>query len=242
MLVGAWQNMAWVSPPTFGGHMEITDDLVSQLAQADINLLIVGEAGVGKEDAARTIHRMSKRAAMPFLTLDCGAPTETITARLFGHPEAPSAAPQAAPGLLEMASGGSVFLAEVGELEIAVQTELLRVVETREFVPHGGSQTRRVDVRYFAATSRDLESDMREGKFRMDLFFRLNGITLEILPERLGSGWSRPAPPMKGSSVDPDDPLLLAALAATAGSKTRAAQMLDLFPRPRKLKPTRPKR
>jgi DNA-binding NtrC family response regulator len=153
------------------------DDLVARAANTRINGLIHGELGVGKKELARTIHRMSPRAGGPFLILDCTAPTETILTELLGRESD-------GPGLLEKAKGGDLLLAEVGELDIATQSKLMRVVETRQVVRQGGHEANIVDLRFIASTSRNLESQARAGKFRLDLFYRLTGFILEIKPLR----------------------------------------------------------
>jgi DNA-binding NtrC family response regulator len=147
-----------------------------------ITILVLGETGTGKEVLANWIHRQSPRAAGPFVCINCAALTETLLeSELFGHEKgAFTGAGAANPGLLETAAGGTVFLDEIGEMNAAFQTKLLRALETREIMRVGGRVPRAIDVRFIAATNRDLEADVANKAFRQDLFFRLNGISLTI--------------------------------------------------------------
>ncbi|TMQ21669.1 MAG: sigma-54-dependent Fis family transcriptional regulator [Deltaproteobacteria bacterium] len=160
--------------------------LVDRIAVGTISVLILGETGVGKEVLAEAIHRRSPRAAAPLLRLNCAALTETLLeSELLGHDKgAFTGAVQAKPGLLESADGGTVFLDEIGELPPATQVKLLRVIESREVLRVGSLRPRPIDVRFIAATHRDLEARIDAGLFREDLYFRLNGVTLEIPPLR----------------------------------------------------------
>jgi DNA-binding NtrC family response regulator len=137
---------------------------------------------VGKEVLARAIHASSARAAREIVCVNCAALSETLLeSELFGHERgAFTGATQAKPGLLETAPGGTVFLDEVGELPATLQATLLRVIETREVLPVGGRKPRPIDVRFIAATNRDLEAEVSRGAFRRDLYFRLNGMTLTV--------------------------------------------------------------
>jgi two-component system, NtrC family, response regulator AtoC len=159
-------------------------------AQALINILILGETGVGKEVLARAIHERSQRAKGPFLGLNCAALSETLLeSELFGHEKgAFTGAMMTRPGLFESADGGTVFLDEVGELPNSIQVKLLRVIEERRVLRVGGRAPRDIDVRFLSATNRDLEMEVGRGGFRQDLFFRLNGLSLNIPPlrERVG--------------------------------------------------------
>jgi DNA-binding NtrC family response regulator len=160
--------------------------LASRAAAGTIGVVILGETGVGKDVLARWIHDASPRAARPFVAVNCAALSESLLeSELFGHERgAFTGAAQPKEGLLETAPGGTVFLDEVGELPPATQAKLLRVVETREVLRVGGVRARKVDVRFVAATNRDLEADVARGAFRRDLYFRLNGMTLSIPPLR----------------------------------------------------------
>jgi DNA-binding NtrC family response regulator len=160
--------------------------LAEKAAARDINVLILGETGVGKEILAETIHRASKRAGRPFLCLNCGGLNESLReSELFGYERgAFTDAKNTKPGLLEAASGGTVFLDEIGEMSAAVQAMLLRAIETKQVTRVGGVQPKMIDVRFVAATHRDLVQDIKDKRFRSDLYYRLNGITLEIPPLR----------------------------------------------------------
>ena len=164
--------------------------LVQRIAVGMISVILLGETGVGKEVLADQLHRASPRAAKPFLRLNCAALTESLLeSELFGHERgAFTGAIQAKPGLLETAQGGTVFLDEVGELPLSTQVKLLRVIEERQVMRVGAVKPRPIDVRFIAATNRDLEAEVAFGSFRRDLFFRLNGISLVIPPlrERVG--------------------------------------------------------
>lgn len=161
-------------------------ELVACVADSTISVLIMGETGVGKEVLAETVHRQSQRADGAFLRLNCAALSESLLeSELFGHERgAFTGAVAQKRGLLETAGGGTVFLDEVGELPLAMQAKLLRVVEERVVTRVGGLEPRSLDVRFIAATNRDLEAEVARGGFRQDLFFRLNGITLVIPPLR----------------------------------------------------------
>ena len=159
---------------------------VDRAAQALINVLVLGETGVGKEVLARTVHERSGRATKPFLSINCAAISESLLeAELFGHEKgAFTGAAQAHPGLFESVDGGTLFLDEIGELPAATQVKLLRVLEERKVLRVGGRTPRAIDVRFIAATHRDLEADAETGRFRQDLLFRLNAFTLFIPPLR----------------------------------------------------------
>lgn len=161
-------------------------DLVERVAPGDICILILGETGVGKEVMAEEVHRQSPRRDKPFLRLNCAALSDTLLeSELFGHERgAFTGANQTKAGLLETAQGGTVFLDEIGELPMPVQVKLLRVLEERKVWRVGGIKPRDIDVRFVAATNRDLEVAVAEHTFRQDLYFRLNGVTLQIPPLR----------------------------------------------------------
>jgi transcriptional regulator with PAS, ATPase and Fis domain len=160
--------------------------LAEKAAAGTINVLITGETGVGKELLAETVHRLSPRRRGPYVCLNCAALSETLLeSELFGHERgAFTGAVQAKPGLMETAHGGTLFMDEVGELPLTTQAKLLRVLETREVARLGSVKPRKIDVRFLAATNRNLEAEVARGAFRNDLFFRLNGITLTIPPLR----------------------------------------------------------
>jgi transcriptional regulator with PAS, ATPase and Fis domain len=170
-----------VDDPTPGG----VHPTVARIAASPINLLLHGETGAGKEVLARTVHALSKRAG-PFLALNCAAVhTGLLESELFGHERgAFTGAVQARPGLLESAAGGTVFLDEIGDLPLEVQAKLLRVIEAREVFRLGSAKPVALDVRFVAATHRDLRDDVARGAFREDLYYRLDGVTLAIPPLR----------------------------------------------------------
>jgi DNA-binding NtrC family response regulator len=166
--------------------MQELHGLAARIASGTISVLILGETGVGKEVLGERIHRLSPRAAKPYLRLNCAALSETLLeSELFGHERgAFTGAVGTKQGLLETADGGSVFLDEVGDLPLALQAKLLRVLEDRVVTRVGGLKPRPLDVRFIAATNRDLEAEVARGAFRQDLYFRLNGATLVIPPLR----------------------------------------------------------
>jgi len=159
-------------------------DVARQVAPVDTNVLVAGESGTGKELFARYLHMNSARAAGPFFAINCGAFTEELlTNELFGHEKgAFTGAANMKKGLIEMASGGTLFLDEVTEMPTSMQVKLLRVIQERELLRVGGTETVKVDVRLVAATNRDVQEAVRNGSFRQDLYFRLNVITLRIPP------------------------------------------------------------
>jgi DNA-binding NtrC family response regulator len=161
-------------------------EISARAASSNINVLILGETGVGKEVLAQTVHQLSPRSSKPILCLNCaGLPENLLESELFGHERgAFTGATQAKLGLLETAQGGTVFLDEVGELSLSIQAKLLRVIDSREFLRVGALKSRSIDVRFISATNRDLESEVLRNTFRRDLFFRLNGISLTIPPLR----------------------------------------------------------
>jgi len=164
--------------------------LAERVAKSTINVLLLGETGVGKDVLARRIHAMSPRADKPFLPLNCGAlPDQLLESELFGHEKGSfTGATDTKQGLLEAADGGTVFLDEVGELPMSIQVKLLRVLEERTARRVGGIRSRPFDIRFIAATNRDLSEAVQEGSFRADLFYRLNGISLYIPPLRQRTG------------------------------------------------------
>jgi len=160
--------------------------LVARIAPADISVLLLGETGVGKEVVAETLQRRSRRADGPFLRLNCAALSETLLeSELFGHERGSFTGATATKlGLLETAAGGTVLLDEVGELPMAVQVKLLRVLEERAVLRVGGVTPIAIDVRFVAATHRDLAVEIGRGRFREDLYYRLAGVTLTVPPLR----------------------------------------------------------
>lgn len=161
--------------------------LVDRIAPGTISVLLVGETGVGKEVVACAIHERSPRKNKPYVKLNCSAfPENLLESELFGYEAgAFSGARTAKLGLFETANGGTVLLDEIGEMPITIQAKLLRVIETGELIPVGGTRVRKLDVRFLAATNRDLQDRIRKGQFREDLYFRLSGVVLEVPPLRI---------------------------------------------------------
>ena len=159
---------------------------VSRVAATEASVLITGESGTGKELIARAIHSNSPRRDKPLIKLNCAAlPTGLVESELFGHEKgAFSGAIQRRIGRFELANGGTIFLDELGEMSLDVQVKLLRVLQEREFERVGGTQSIKTDVRIIAATNRDLKKLVREGKFREDLFYRLNVFPIALPPLR----------------------------------------------------------
>jgi len=159
---------------------------LEKVAPSDLTVLITGETGTGKELVARGIHNASSRKTKPFVVLDCGAiPKDLIESTLFGHEKGSfTGAVGQFRGCFEQASGGTIFLDEIGELDISLQPKLLRVLEQREIKRVGGDRTIKVDVRVLAATNRDLRAMVNNGTFREDLYFRLSVMNAEMPPLR----------------------------------------------------------
>jgi transcriptional regulator with AAA-type ATPase domain len=168
------------------GAMHELERVISRIAAGSISVLLLGETGVGKEMMAEKIHALSPRSKKPLVRLHCGAlPEALLESELFGHAKgAFTGAVESKPGLLETAQEGSVLLDEVGELPPSIQVKLLRVLDSRQVLRVGGLQPRDLDVRFIAATNRDLEAEVQRGTFRQDLYFRLNGIALTVPPLR----------------------------------------------------------
>ena len=160
--------------------------LATSAARGTISILILGETGVGKDVMAQEIHRLSPRAKAPFVAINCAAVSEgLLESELFGHEKgAFTGATEAKAGLLETAPGGTVFLDEIGDMPPKLQATLLRVIQTRQLQRVGSLKTRPIDVRFIAATHRNLEAEIAAGRFRQDLYYRLNGISLDIPPLR----------------------------------------------------------
>ncbi len=161
-------------------------DLLDRLAPRDTTVLVTGESGTGKELIARALHEKSKRHDKRFVAVNCAALSESLfESELFGHEKgAFTGAISLKLGRFEIAQGGTIFLDEVGELSLGLQAKLLRVLQQREFERVGGTQSHPLDIRVIAATNRDLSVNVREGKFREDLYHRLNVVTLESPPLR----------------------------------------------------------
>ncbi|MDY0307719.1 MAG: sigma-54 dependent transcriptional regulator [Desulfovibrionaceae bacterium] len=157
---------------------------IAQIAPSDVTVLILGETGTGKEVAARTVHLLSRRAGNRFLAINCGAFNEDLLeSELFGHEQgAFSGAVRQKKGLFESAEGGTLFLDEVGEMSLSMQVKLLRAVQERTIRRVGGTTDIPVDVRLVAATNKDLKTEVEAGRFRNDLYFRLNVLVLRMPP------------------------------------------------------------
>ncbi|MBV9780135.1 MAG: sigma 54-interacting transcriptional regulator, partial [Acidobacteriaceae bacterium] len=160
--------------------------MIERVAPRDTTVLITGESGTGKELIARALHEKSSRRDRPFVAVNCAALTETLfESELFGHEKgAFTGAISLKRGRFELAQGGTIFLDEIGELGAPLQAKLLRVLQQREFERVGGSQPHPLDIRIIAATNRDLSEDVRDGRFREDLYHRLNVVTLDSPPLR----------------------------------------------------------
>ena len=160
--------------------------LANRVAASEASVLILGESGVGKELVASTIHYSSERSERRFLTINCAALTDTLLeSQLFGHVKgAFTGATSTHRGLVEEASHGTLFLDEIGDISPALQAKLLRLLQEKEFLPVGSTRVQHADVRFVAATNRDLEAAVANGSFREDLYYRLNVITLNVPPLR----------------------------------------------------------
>jgi two-component system NtrC family response regulator len=163
-----------------------TISLAKKVALTEATVLLLGETGTGKELFARAIHGASPRAVYPFVALNCSAFTKgLLESELFGHKAgAFTGAMKDKKGLIELANGGTLFLDEIGELHIDLQAKLLRVLETSEFIKVGDIKSTKINVRIIAATNSNIEKDVNEGRFRKDLFYRLNTFTINLPPLR----------------------------------------------------------
>lgn len=167
------------------GLLKVKKD-IQQVATTDSTVLITGETGTGKELVARAIHRESKRNDKPLIKVNCGAiPSNLIESEFFGHEKgAFTGATSKRDGRFKLADGGTIFLDEIGELPLDLQSKLLRVLQEGEFEPVGSSRTVKINTRVLAATNRNLKKEVREGRFREDLFYRLNVFPIEVPPLR----------------------------------------------------------
>jgi len=157
-------------------------DIAARVAESVISILVEGESGTGKELVAHYIYQKSNRADKPFIKVNCAAiPEQLLESELFGHVRgAFTGALKDRQGRFELADGGTIFLDEIGELSSSIQSKLLRVLQTRDFERVGENVTRKVDVRVISATNRNLDEALKEGSFREDLFYRLNGVRIKL--------------------------------------------------------------
>jgi DNA-binding NtrC family response regulator len=160
--------------------------LVEKVAKTNSNALVIGESGVGKELVAQSFHRLSQRQNGPFIDINCGAIQETLLeSEMFGYEKgAFTNAETSKPGLFELADHGTLFLDEIGELSQRLQVKLLRVLETKSFFRVGGTKQVKVDIRLVAATNKSLSIEVEQGRFRQDLLYRINTVTVEVPPLR----------------------------------------------------------
>lgn len=167
-------------------HMAAQLAVAKQAAASPVTVLLLGETGTGKEVVARAIHRWSPRSSRPFVAVNCAAfPENLLENELFGHEKgAFTGAIKREPGKIEIAEGGTVFLDEIGDMPLTMQSHLLRVLNDRTFYRVGGTQEVRADVRFIAATNKNLQQAIRQGTFREDLYFRLAVITINLPPLR----------------------------------------------------------
>ena len=191
-LEGAWDRLVTPAPslsePYLVGRSEAitrTRDLIHRFAATSASVLVTGDTGTGKELVARWLHRLSPRAAAPFVSVSCAAiPDSLFEAELFGDERGARPGVAALPGRLQAADGGTVLLDQVEELSLPAQVQLLRVVERGEIFPLGARAPRLVDLRWVTTTSRNLEALVRSGRFRADLYYRLNAAEIALPPLR----------------------------------------------------------
>ena len=157
-------------------------DIIMQVAPTDITVLITGESGTGKEVVAKAIHQASNRADKKMISVNCGAiPEGILESELFGHAKGSfTGAFESRKGYFEIADGGTIFLDEIGEMPVATQVKLLRVLENGEFMRVGSSESTHVDIRVIAATNKDLEDEVTARRFRQDLYYRLRSVNIRI--------------------------------------------------------------
>ena len=176
-----WGNFVGESP-----QFRAVQELIEQVAVADVNVLVRGESGTGKDVVARMIHQSSDRSRGPFVKVNCAAlPADLLESELFGHERgAFTGAYKSKPGRFELADKGTIFLDEIGEMPPAIQATLLQVMEQQEFFRVGGTQTIKVNVRLICATNIDIEQRIKDKEFRLDLFYRMNDVTVHMPPLR----------------------------------------------------------
>jgi DNA-binding NtrC family response regulator len=167
-------------------NVRLTFDMIDKVSQTKSNVLITGESGTGKELVARAIHAQSDRRGQRFVAVNCGSIPETLLeSELFGHRKGSfTSASQDKKGLFECAQGGSLFLDEIGYMSLTCQVKLLRAVEQRQILPVGATETIKLDLRLIAATNRDLLYEIKEGRFREDLYYRMNVVGIRLAPLR----------------------------------------------------------
>ena len=179
-------------------------NVLAKVAPTDSTVLVTGESGTGKELLVRALHRNSARRDQPFVPINCGAiPRELLESELFGHEKgAFTHAIRTRPGRFELADGGTIFLDEIGEMDLSLQVKILRALQEKEIERVGGTCIKKVDVRVVAATNRDLEGEVAAGRFREDLYYRLK----RHPPEAARSAQARPGHPAPGR-IFPRPPL-----------------------------------
>ncbi|WP_394842314.1 sigma-54 dependent transcriptional regulator [Pendulispora brunnea] len=181
------QQLNVLLQPVMQSHaMRQLDRIIQKIATKDVVVTFIGESGTGKEVLARRVHDLSGRRAGPFVPINCAAiPEALFESELFGHEKgAFTGASDRARGKVEAAAGGTLFLDEIGEMPVGVQAKLLRFLENRKFMRVGGTTKIAVDIRLITATLRPLEAEVKAGRFRADLFYRIQGISLEVPPLR----------------------------------------------------------